>query len=109
MKLIYLASPYSHSDVEVQRQRFEKIMGITAKLMKEGHYIYSPITATHPMAVAHELPTDWNYWKNYLELVLPKCNELWVAKMDGWDKSKGVAGEVELAQKCGMPITYLEV
>ena len=108
MKLIYLASPYSHPELEVQRQRFEQVMEVTAELMKDGHYIYSPIAATHPMAVAHELPTDWNYWKNYLELILPKCDELWVLMMDGWDKSKGVAGEIELARKLKIPISYLE-
>ena len=60
------------------------------------------------MAVAHKLPTDWNYWKNYLELILPRCDELWVLKMEGWDKSNGVAGEIELAKKLNIPINYLE-
>jgi hypothetical protein len=109
MKLIYLASPYSHSNIEIQKQRFEEIMELTAKLMKEGYYIYSPIAATHPMAVAHELPTDWNYWKNYIGLILPKCDELWIAKMEGWDKSKGVAGEIEMAQKLNIPIKYIDL
>ena len=108
MNLIYLASPYSHKDLNVQHQRFEQVMEITAKLMKDGYFIYSPITATHPMAVKHALPTDWNYWKEYLHLMLPACDELWVVKMDGWDKSLGVAGEIELAKKIGIPIKYIE-
>jgi hypothetical protein len=31
-----------------------------------------------------------------------------VFKIDGWDKSSGVNGEIEIAQKMGIKITYLE-
>ena len=32
-----------------------------------------------------------------------------VFKMEGWDKSKGVAEEIEFAEKKGIKITYKEL
>lgn len=110
-KLIYLASPYTDKSLgalEVQETRYQEVMRIAAALMNRGDYIYSPIIHCHPMAVKYGLPTDWHYWKNYLHVILPKCDELWVAMMDGFLQSTGVNAEITLAKKWQIPVKYLD-
>ena len=107
MKLIYLASAYSHPDKAVQEARYDKVVEIAARLKKEGHFIYSPIAHCHVMATRHGLPTDWQYWQHYLRVMLPRCDEVWIAtEVDGWESSKGVTAEVELAKEFGIPVVY---
>jgi hypothetical protein len=111
MKLIYLASPYSgkgENKLAVEQSRFEQICTIAARLMNEGNHIFSPIAHCHPIAVKHDLPTDWAYWQAYLKVMLPRCDEIWIAKMDGWDVSTGVQAEIKLAEELGKPIKYVE-
>lgn len=113
-KLIYLASPYSSKAEQVvdrlleQHSRYNEALRITAKLMNAGNYIYSPIVHCHPMAVKFGLPTDWQYWKTYCELVVPRCDEFWIATMIDWDQSTGVLAEKKLAEEEGIPIYYLD-
>ena len=59
--MIYLACPYSHPDNNVREHRFKMANRAAAKLMGEGHIIYSPISHTHPIAVEGDLPLDWAY------------------------------------------------
>jgi hypothetical protein len=111
-KLVYLASPYSSrleglGKLRQEQERYDEIKGIAARLMKEGHYVFSPIVHCHPMAVKYGLPTDWAYWKGYLHVMLPKCDEVWVAGMVGYKESTGVNGEIELARKLSIPVWYL--
>lgn len=112
-KLIYLATPYSSkfktkkARLRQQAARFTEAMRITSGLMKNGCHIYSPIVHCHPMAVVYGLPTDWQYWQTYLKVMLPKCDELWVAMMLGWNESTGVDGEMKLAKELDKPIKYV--
>jgi hypothetical protein len=106
--LIYLATPYSHPDPDVRVARFNAVNKVAANLMSAGWHIYSPISHTHPIAIAGELPTGWEYWQAYDEAILKECRELRVLMLPGWEQSKGVAGEVAIAQRLGIPTSYLE-
>ena len=110
--MIYLASPYSHPDPQVKRERFEAVCRIAADLMNAGEIVFSPIAHTHPIALAGELPGDWQYWERYdreiLEMIAAAGGRLVVANIDGWHKSKGVMAEVQIAYSLGMPVEYLD-
>lgn len=106
-KLIYLASPYSHQNKDVEISRYLEISTIAANLMKNGFVIFSPIVHCHPIAIFHSLPTDFKYWENYLKVFIRKSDEVIVAMMDGWRKSKGVQEEIRLAIEIGVPASYL--
>ena len=103
-ELIYLASPYTHHSPEVVTQRFNDVCLASAKLMNLGIFIYSPIAHTHPVALAGSLPTSWEFWAKYDEMMLKACSELWILTLDGWAESKGVAGEIEIMTRLGKPI-----
>jgi hypothetical protein len=107
MKLIYLASPYTHDDKKRQETRYNDAVKYLAKFMKQGYHLFSPIAHCHTASVRHGLPGDWQYWKDYCSLMVPKCDELWVLMIDGWDKSSGVRGEVELAESLNIPVKYI--
>lgn len=105
--LIYLASPYSHSDPEIRRQRFETVCFAAANFMRDGHHIFSPIAHTHPIALHGELPKGWEFWQEYDRKIIAVCGELWVLRMDGWDKSVGVQAEIKIAEELGIPVKYV--
>ena len=107
-KLIYLASPYSHKTTDVIEKRFKQVAETTAKLMIEGYYIFSPILNSHYLSITHGLAGDWNYWKTFDELIISKCAELWVLKIDGWQESVGVSAEIKIAEEFNLPVKYIE-
>jgi hypothetical protein len=108
--LIYLASPYSHKDKNVRIKRFEEVSRIAGNLAAQGHVLICPIAMDHPMHkyADVDMPTDWEFWKRYDTVLLERCDELWVAKMDGWNKSVGVKAEIEYAKSLNIPVLYLD-
>ena len=108
-KIIYLASPYSHPDKDVVEKRFAQVMKITAHLTRFGYIVFSPILHSHPLAVHHRLNGDWDFWKRIDTAFIKASGLLLVAKLDGWEESKGVTAEIEIAEKYGIPIEFLEI
>lgn len=106
--LVYLATPYSHQSDEIRKQRFEKVNKAAAKLMENGLHIYSPISHTHPIAEAGNLPKGWDFWEEYDRKLLAVCGKLIVYKQDGWQESIGVQNEIKIAQELKLEIEYLE-
>lgn len=106
--LVYLATPYSHDDSEVMHRRFEVVNGVAARLMRDGIHIYSPISHTHPIAVAGELPRGWDFWEKYDRAVLAACCKVIVVRQDGWEQSKGVTAELAIAVELGLPVEFID-
>ena len=63
--MIYLAVPYSHADPAVRVARFDAVNKVAAKMMRDGLHVFSPISHTHPIALAGDLPGGWEYWEAY--------------------------------------------
>lgn len=106
--LVYLATPYSHDDPRVRLRRFEEVNKVAAELMCKGIHIYSPISHTHPIALAGDLPLDWEFWQKYDEALLKACCKVIVLKQEGWSLSTGVRAEIAIAQKMGIPVEFME-
>lgn len=100
--LIYLASPYSNEDPNVVRRRFEHICYIAGRLIEDGYLIYCPIAHSHPIAI-QGFGNNWGTWKELDLAMLSKCDEIWVAEMDGWEWSEGVSAEEMKAKELGIP------
>ena len=107
-KLIYLATPYSNSDKSVVEDRYKKVAIKTAELTADGFVIISPIFYGHNLLSYKEMPSDWQFWKNFCETFLYKSDELWVYMIDGWGESTGVLAEIELAKKLNIPVKYIK-
>jgi hypothetical protein len=104
--LVYLASPYSGTP-EQEESRFQQVAALAAEMMNARVNLFCAIAHSHPIAVAGGLPRDWEFWQRYDEEIIALCGHLVVAtEIEGWDKSKGVAAEVEIAVRLGVAVTY---
>lgn len=107
--MIYLATPYSNTDVAVRTQRWEAAIHVTGTLISVGHrHIFSPIVHCHPLSINFTLPYEFSFWEQYDTKMLKQAEMLLVVtSMEGWHASTGIAAEVALAVKLGVPIRYL--
>lgn len=110
MKLIYIASPYSHKDEDIMQTRFSDVRDFTASIMQDiyrtGVVPFSPIVHCHEIAQVHELPKGYDYWLNVDKTFLRHADELWVLMIDGWRESTGVKAEIEFAESILIPVKY---
>lgn len=104
---VYLACPYSDPDPAVREKRFKTINGIAARLIREGHIVFSPISMTHPIASAHDMPQTWEFWEAQDIAYLEWCDMLVVAMLDGWTESVGIQGEMKRAAEYNKPVMFI--
>ena len=107
-ELNYLAIPYSHPNPVVREQRFHLANQIAGLLMQKGLHVFSPISHTHPIAVDVALPTGWDYWQRFDRIMLKMCSRLLVATVQGWQESKGVEAEVNMAMELNIPVVFVK-
>jgi hypothetical protein len=108
-KLIYLASPYSHPDKQIQEENFKQISRIAAKMAAKGEVAISPITYGHTLVGFNpDMPTTWEFWEEFCLSILIHCSKMIVVKMQGWENSKGIKGEIEFALKHGIEVDFIE-
>ena len=105
--MIYLASPYTHTDKETMELRWKRACEACANIMREGKFVYSPIAHCHDIS-QFGLPTTWDFWERYDTEMITRCDHLWVLMLDGWSDSIGVSAEIDIATNYGIPITYIE-
>ena len=106
MNLSYLASPYTNPDKAVREQRFNLVCEKAAALMRVGKVVFSPIAHSHPIDLLFDHPESGEFWKKQDAPYLEFCSELIVLMIDGWEQSKGLAHEIEVATKRGIPVIY---
>ena len=108
--LTYLASPYSHPELDVRAERYWLACKKAAELMLQGEAVFAPIAHSHPIslhmpegkAVDHEL------WLAQDIPILRRCDVLKVLLLPGWDQSQGVREEIEVAVACRIPVEYIK-
>ena len=105
---IYLATPYSHPEKPTMLARFHAVNKVAAALMNRGFHVFSPISHSHPIAEAGDLPLSWDYWEKYDRIILGMCSSVLVLKIDGWDRSKGVLAEIEIARELGLLVNFVD-
>lgn len=106
--LVYLATPYTHADPKVCEARFRAVNAAAAKLMRDGLKIFSPISHSHPIAMAGELPIGWEFWREFDWAYLTHCHKIIVLKLDGWETSTGVTAELAFARELGLEILGMD-
>jgi len=108
MRKIYLATPYSHPDPAVRELRFQQVNKVAAILMSNGYLVFSPISHTHPIAIAGDLPKGWEFWKEYDKSFIEWADEIYVLMLDGWQESTGVRAEIDLTKGTYKAVTFLD-
>ncbi len=108
VKKIYLATPYSDPDPAIRNHRFLVVNKVAGRLMAAGHLVFSPISHTHPIALAGDLPKGWEFWAKYdFTFINDWADGVWVLMQPGWEESVGVTAEIKLAEELGKPVEYL--
>ena len=77
--------------------------------MSDGHLVYSPICHTHSISTHSEykIPYHWDYWQDSCRAFLSICSRILVLRLDGWERSIGVAAEIAIATEQGLLIEYM--
>jgi len=105
--LLYLASPYSSPDPLIQKTRFLLVEQVTAQLIEQGYFIYSPIVHCHALAERYALPTDFAFWKSYNIDMIRRADQFLILDIPGWKESKGVTAEYTFARDAGIECGFV--
>ena len=111
----YLALPYTGSyGPDCPRYRlefsFQMANAVAARLMEGGEVVFSPISHSHPIGnfmVTYE--KDHDFWMAQNEQIMNFCNRIYVVRIDGWRKSRGVRWEIEWFQRRDLPVFLLHI
>ncbi len=110
MKVVYLASPFSHMFPEVETSRYHEINKIAANL----HVLYPKIAFILPITQSYvlnelepRLGGAFEQWEQRDLEFIKRSDELWIVTMVGWEHSFGVAAELEYAQTLGIPVKLI--
>jgi hypothetical protein len=106
--MIYLCSPYTRYAAGIWAA-YAEAARIAGAFIKAGVPVFSPIAHSHSIAMEADIdPLDGAFWKNADEPFIALCDECYVAMMDGWRDSSGVAYEIEAFTKAGKRVQYLD-
>ena len=106
--MIYLASPYSHPQRMIRLNRYYKTLRYTGYAMSRGSHIFSPIVYAHHLAEHHNLPKDFDWWQRFDTHMIKVSEGFRVLTLEGWEESKGVQAEIEIATSFGHTVTYVD-
>jgi len=106
-RLIFLGAPYSHKDESVTDGRMKIFCRVVEYLINQGALVHSPLLMHMVRKECPKIPGTWEYWESYAQRLMVFSDLYVVIKLEGWDSSVGVKGELELAKKCKLPIMGL--
>jgi len=102
--LAYLATPYSKYPSGIE-QAFIDASKLAGLLMRAGMRVYSPIAHCHPIAIHASIdPMDHSIWLPFDRAMMQAADVLFVAHMDGWQESYGIAEEIKFFELARKPI-----
>jgi hypothetical protein len=109
MSFIYLATPYSTNDKALLEERVDIACKYAAQLMAEGYTVFAPIPHSHfiSLHLEPERQLDHEFWMRQDLSVLRHCEALVVLMLPGWEESRGVQREIQVARACGIDVHYV--
>lgn len=108
MKLIYLACPFRHEDVNIMKKRCAAAHFVAAELTSKGCFVFSPLTHNEILIDICEDKVPKEHWMEFDLSILSICKKLIILKMSGWDISKGVQREIVFAKNKNIPIEEID-
>ena len=106
--MIYLASPYTHPDSNIEYLRYKAVYFHTLAMIKNGFGVFSPILYGYQFHVKGDLKGDFAQWENLNKMMIEKAEVVLVLMLDGWQTSAGVTTEIKYAQELGKRIQYVQ-
>ena len=112
-KMIYLASPHSHTSSSVRQDRYEEALKCASYFIERGEWMFSPIVHSHNLMPHYSdnicsTIRGWDFWKEFDTETIRRMDEVWVLKIPGWEESKGVQEEIKIAKEMGKVVRHVE-
>ena len=76
--------------------------------ISRGEHVITPLFM-HEVVIRHTMKDDYEYWEPYCLNLLKRCDKMVVVKLDGWERSRGVAEEIKFCTANDIPVEYIEV
>ena len=102
--MVYLASPYTHENREVETERFIAAVKACGWLMvniSDVQMIYSP-SLIHILSLMYVLFLVLEVLEACDKCMVSRCDEIWILALDGWETSMGVTAERQIALEYGL-------
>lgn len=104
--LYYLASPYTHKDWRIKKQRADAVTKAAVDLLHHGVFCFAPISYNAPWE-QYDLPGDWSFWEKFDKAFVSRCDAILVLQLEGWKESVGVQAEIDFANENDIPVLYV--
>ncbi|MEP5937349.1 MAG: DUF1937 family protein [Erythrobacter sp.] len=110
-RVTYLACPYTKvggrnadqlASPAIRAARYNAVTAAAARLIEEGHRVYSPITMTHPIDLALVEQQTSDFWVELDRPHMELCSRIIVLTLDGWEESSGVQKEIQHFERMGI-------
>lgn len=109
MTMIYAAAPYSAiEDKSVLMRELSRQCGLYM-LSHPGEYVVPGLLHHWPACECPELGTDYEFWQDWCETLIGRCDRMIVFTFDGWRESVGVQAEIRYATDLGMSVEYVDL
>ncbi len=105
--IVFISSPYGHSDPLVIEQRVAETKRYVAHLLNANVQAISPTVYGHSIVIDYALPGDWAFWRDFCLAYLLKSKTMHVLCLDGWKESVGVKGEILACIEAGITIMFV--
>jgi len=106
--MIYLASPYSHSEPSIREARYHAVVDFASHHLNKGKVIFSPIAYGHPFAALKDHGTAHIDWIVFNEGMMDAASEMWVLRLGGWEASVGIKAEMAYMEAQGKTIHMVD-
>ena len=108
-KVIFLSTPYSAPTRNQKELNYHIACIFMANLLTEGFFVLSPVVQGVPLSEKYKFPDTWDFWKDYCEKLISLSDEVFVPDMHGWETSKGVTAEIEIAKRFNKEVRLITI
>jgi hypothetical protein len=109
--MIYIASPFSHHDKIVERNRYVDAKDYVMHLIRsdETRGAFSPIVYCYNIHLEDSIPGHFDEWKQFNIQMMNAAWDFHVLCLAGWEKSKGVQAEIQWwkTKRVGVSVKYI--
>ena len=107
MSFDYIASPYTSDNPLVREERYIYTGFYVAQCLIKREFVFSPIVHCHQLAKTYNMPTEFDFWREYNFSMLAAAGRPRVLRLDQWNVSRGVETEIAFATERSIPVVYI--
>jgi len=107
---IFISAPYSEIPESVVDVNMKIMDAYVTRLLTNKKFCVSLLSMIHPLMRSYNhIPQDGAFWYPYSEMLVSKASELHVLELPGYEGSKGIKLEINVAKEYGIPVVYVSM